>query len=56
MPAMLYSIDGEDGSEKVREMSFGKVSVVHIALAAASQCLCDEPRAAYAEGILCNIF
>jgi hypothetical protein len=34
---MLYSIDGEDGREKVREMSFGKVSVVHIARAAASQ-------------------
>jgi hypothetical protein len=34
---MLYSIDGEDGREKVREMSFGNVSVVHIARAAASQ-------------------
>ena len=56
MPAMRYSIDGEDGSENVRETSFGKVSVVHIDLAAANQCSCDDPRASKAAGILFRIF
>ena len=56
MPAMLYCMDGEDGREKVRERSFGKVSVVHIARAAASQWSCEEPRLLKAGGILCSIF
>lgn len=37
MPAIVYVIDGEDGSVNVREMSLGKVSVVQIARAVASQ-------------------
>jgi hypothetical protein len=35
---MRYSVFGEDDREKVRDMSLGKVSVVQIAEAAASQC------------------
>lgn len=56
MPARRYSIPGEDGSENVLEISFGKVSVVHIARAAASQCSCEAPNASNAAGILFSIF
>jgi hypothetical protein len=31
IPAIRYSTEGEDGKEKVREISLGNVSVVHIA-------------------------
>jgi hypothetical protein len=37
IPATRYSTDGEEGSVKVRDISFGKVSVVQIALAQVSQ-------------------
>ena len=37
MPAKLYVTSGEEGRVKVRERSFGNVSVVHIDLAAVSQ-------------------
>jgi hypothetical protein len=37
IPAMLYLTDGEDGSENVRDINFGKVSVVQIARAVANQ-------------------
>jgi hypothetical protein len=37
MPARLYIVDGVDGNVNVRESSFGKVSVVQIAFATASQ-------------------
>jgi len=37
IPAILYSTEGDEGSEKVLEISLGKVSVVHIALAQVSQ-------------------
>ena len=56
MPAMRYSMDGDDGSENFRDNSFGKVSVVHIARAAASQCSCEVPKASNAAGILFKIF
>lgn len=37
MPAREYVVDGEEGKENVVERSFGKVSVVQIARAVASQ-------------------
>jgi hypothetical protein len=56
IPAILYSMDGEEGRENVREISFGKVSVVQIACAAVSQWSCELPRASNAAGIPCKIF
>lgn len=56
MPAMRYSMHGEDGRENVRDKSLGKVSVVHIARAAANQCSCEVPKALNAAGILFRIF
>ena len=43
MPAMEKLVLGEDGRVNVREATLGKVSVVHMPLAASSQCSCDLP-------------
>ena len=56
MPAMRYSVLGEDGRVKVRERSLGKVSVVQMALAQASQWSCEDPRRWNAVGTLSTIF
>jgi hypothetical protein len=55
IPAILYSIDGDEGSENDLEMSLGKVSVVQIALAHAIQWSCDDPKLSYAFGTLSMI-
>ena len=49
-PTRLYSIEGEDGRVKVRESSFGNVSVVQMARAADSQWSWVDPRLAWACG------
>ena len=46
---------GEEGSENVRESSFGKVSVVRIARAVVSQASWVEARLECAVGILARI-
>jgi hypothetical protein len=56
MPAILYSISGQDGKMNVRDMSFGNVSVVQMAWAVANQWSCEFPRASWAAGILLRIF
>jgi hypothetical protein len=56
MPAMLYVVDGDDGNVNVREISFGKVSVVQIAFAVASQWSWETPKPSKATGILQRIF
>lgn len=56
IPAILYSTFGAEGSVNVRDISFGKVSVVQIAWAAASQCSCESPNASYAAGTFLRIF
>ncbi len=43
MPAREKVVLGEDGRVNVREVTLGKVSVVHVPLAASSQCSCDLP-------------
>jgi hypothetical protein len=43
MPAMEKVMLGEDGRVNVREVTLGKVSVVHMPLAASSQCSRDFP-------------
>jgi hypothetical protein len=56
IPEMRYSVAGEDDREKVRDISLGKVSVVQIAEAAASQCSWEEPSALWAAGTPSRIF
>lgn len=51
MPTREYVTEGQEGRVKVRESSLGNVSVVHIALAAASQESCEADKVEYAVGI-----
>lgn len=51
MPAMEKVVVGEEGSVYWREASFGDVSVVHMPLAARSQCLWDFPMPWLSSGI-----
>jgi len=55
IPARLKVVPGCEGSVKVRETSFGKVSVVQIARAVLSQAACVLAREDAAEGILARI-
>jgi len=56
MPARLKVALGCEGSVKVRETSFGKVSVVQIARAVLSQASCESASVEAAVGILARIF
>ncbi|KAI5284116.1 hypothetical protein KEM52_003068 [Ascosphaera acerosa] len=51
MPAMRKGVSGHEGSVKVRDTSFGKVSVVQIARAASSHEACEEESDAAASGM-----
>lgn len=56
MPAKQYWRFGEEGRVKVRDRSLGKVSVVQIARAVASQVECVEARFEWAVGMASRIF